>query len=57
MTTIIYSHGNSSDLSDCLPFLLELMNVRNVDIVVYDYTGYGASRKTEVSEESICKDL
>ena len=42
--TIIYSHGNSSDLSGGLSFLLELAEKRNINVVVYDYTGYGASK-------------
>ena len=42
-TTLIYSHGNSSDLSSGLSYLLEFMKIRNVNIIVYDYTGYGAS--------------
>ena len=49
-TTIIYSHGNSSDLSSGLSYLLDFMKIRNVNVIVYDYTGYGASEIAESTE-------
>ena len=38
---IIYSHGNSSDLSDAIVFLEGLALHYNIDVLGYDYSGYG----------------
>lgn len=55
--TIIYSHGNSSDLSDSVHFMLEFLTFFDVEVIQYDYTGYGESRLKGTSEESVCRDL
>ena len=44
-------------MSSGLSYLLDFMKVRNVNIIVYDYTGYGVSEIRKSSEESICRDL
>lgn len=62
LLTIIYSHGNSSDLLDSLYFLEMLLKKCQaeqffVNAVAYDYTGYGASFGEPISEESLVHDL
>ena len=54
--TIIYSHGNSSDLEDNLPFLTSLSNVLKCDVISYDYSGFGCSSGNP-SEDNIKSDL
>lgn len=39
----MYSHGNSSDLADAFLFFTKFTKCVKVDVVIYDYTGYGAS--------------
>ena len=54
--TLIYSHGNTSDLGDNLPFLTTLSNVLKCDVISYDYSGFGCSTG-KPSEEAINSDL
>lgn len=56
-STIIYSHGNSSDLSVSLRFVAALAELHKVNYIVYDYTGYGNSKLKETTPESIVQDL
>jgi pimeloyl-ACP methyl ester carboxylesterase len=41
--TILYSHGNAEDLQHSAPTFYELAATLRVNLVVYDYSGYGAS--------------
>eukprot|EP00898_Chlorokybus_atmophyticus_P002569 jgi/Chlat1/3312/Chrsp22S03471 len=41
--TLLFSHGNAVDLGQMRPFLLDLSAALNVNILGYDYTGYGTS--------------
>ena len=54
---IVYSHGNSSDLSESLTFLENLALTYGVDVVGYDYSGYGESRVSLIGEETVVRDL
>ena len=59
---IIYAHGNASDLFDSVGMMENIAAKLNMELVVFDYTGYGCSRaegeeKTEISEKSIRGDL
>lgn len=54
--TFIYSHGNSSDIGGCLAFAIMLSYYFTVNVVVYDYTGYGISSGTP-NEQKIYEDL
>jgi abhydrolase domain-containing protein 17 len=54
---VIYGHGNSSDMGDSLHFISRMAERFRAEYVVFDYTGYGASKKKEVGEEVIVKDL
>jgi fermentation-respiration switch protein FrsA (DUF1100 family) len=42
--TIIYSHGNASDCGAMFLIYVMMASVLHVNIVAYDYTGYGASK-------------
>ena len=52
---ILYSHGNSSDLSKVWKFSMNLAAIYEIDVVSYDYTGYGLS-PNKSSEKEICND-
>ena len=52
--TILYSHGNSADLSKCDNIIAKLSLDLNVNIVAYDYTGYGQNGKHGQCSESAC---
>ncbi|KAF0931098.1 hypothetical protein E2562_002460 [Oryza meyeriana var. granulata] len=41
--TLLYSHGNAADLGQMLGLFLELRAHLRVNIMSYDYSGYGAS--------------
>jgi abhydrolase domain-containing protein 17 len=41
--TIIFSHGNAEDLNTCYGWMRRLSRELNVNVVGYDYTGYGLS--------------
>jgi len=41
--TLLYSHGNAEDLGLIAPFLADLVRLLRVDVLCYDYAGYGLS--------------
>ncbi|KAM0825623.1 hypothetical protein ACQ4PT_069433 [Festuca glaucescens] len=41
--TLLYSHGNAADLGQMLGLFMELRSHLRVNIMSYDYSGYGAS--------------
>ena len=41
--TIIYSHGNATDIGAMFPMQVVLVHALNCNVVMYDYSGYGAS--------------
>lgn len=41
--TILYSHGNAEDLGQILPYIDLLADTCGVDVLAYDYCGYGIS--------------
>lgn len=41
--TILYSHGNAADLGQMHDLYVELSNMLRVNLLGYDYSGYGAS--------------
>jgi hypothetical protein len=55
-STIVFSHGNSSDLSTIYSFLIDLATVLKVDVVSYDYSGYGRS-EGRASENEVYHDI
>lgn len=40
-STIVYAHGNSSDMSDSLNFVEMLSQLIQAEYVIFDYSGYG----------------
>lgn len=45
--TLIYSHGNAEDLNTSYNFMLKLSVLLGVNVVGYDYSGYGESSGTQ----------
>jgi fermentation-respiration switch protein FrsA (DUF1100 family) len=50
--TILFSHGNAEDLGMIYDWFNDLARVLRVNIMAYDYTGYGKSRGTP--DETSC---
>lgn len=50
--TILYSHGNAEDLNSSFSWMRRLSRELNVNVVGYDYTGYGLS--TGIPSEHNC---
>ena len=44
-------------MGDSLYFVSKMATKFRAEWIVFDYTGYGESRKKEVGEQIICKDL
>ena len=42
--TILFSHGNAEDLGMIYDWFVTLAQELNVNVLAYDYTGYGKSR-------------
>lgn len=55
-TTVLFSHGNAQDLNLCYPFLRRLSRRMNVNVVAYDYSGYGASTGSWESSTAVFLD-
>jgi hypothetical protein len=41
--TILFSHGNAEDLNSCYHFMNQLSSLLNVNVMGYDFSGYGGS--------------
>ena len=54
--TIIYSHGNSSDLGSLYSSLIDIASILRCDVMAYDYTGYGQSEGV-ANERDIYSDI
>lgn len=52
---IVFSHGNGSDIATMFDYFKALANSCGVNVVGYDYIGYGLSRKALPSEQG-CYD-
>lgn len=53
---IIYSHGNAADCGSMLPRCMQMSDRLDMDILLYDYEGYGYSIG-EPSGNSIRSDI
>ena len=42
-STIIFSHGNGSDISHSAYFIKSLTYIHEAEYIAYDYSGYGES--------------
>ena len=54
--TLLYSHANAEDLADVYIWLKYLSKQLNVNVMGYDYTGYGQS-EGEPAEENCYADI
>jgi pimeloyl-ACP methyl ester carboxylesterase len=50
--TIVFSHGNATDLGRCIPYLKYLSRQLRVNVVGYEYLGYGLSNCCDSDNES-----
>ncbi|KAL5572834.1 hypothetical protein UlMin_022431 [Ulmus minor] len=55
-TTVLYSHGNGYDLGDIFSRLVAISSQMRVNIMAYDYSGYGQSTGL-ASEENTYADI
>lgn len=56
--TIIYSHGNATDIGAMYTFYIALARQLEVNVIAYDYTGYGPTIATHSpTEKQIYKDI
>ncbi len=56
MYTIIFSHGNATDLGQMFPIFAQMSKILQVNIIGYDYSGYGASTGSP-SEAQTYRDI
>ena len=49
--TILYSHGNAEDMSQISEYLREFSQKLNVNVILYDYSGYGLSDGSPSEQE------
>jgi alpha-beta hydrolase superfamily lysophospholipase len=54
---LIFSHGNGSDIGAMHRFCEHLCSALEMDVLVYDYPGYGHSSATKACEKKICASL
>lgn len=55
--TLLYSHGNATDIGVMFLFFVILSKVLECNVVVYDYTGYGASEGGPPSDQQMYEDI
>ena len=54
---LIYSHGNSYDIYESKNKMKKISNDLKIDVIIYDYCGFGLGKKVEPTEENMCRDL
>ncbi|KAJ8570058.1 hypothetical protein K7X08_006635 [Anisodus acutangulus] len=54
--TLLYSHGNAADIGQMFQFFIELSDRLHVNVMGYDYAGYGRSNG-EPSEQNTYADI
>mmetsp|Transcript_42628 Transcript_42628/g.62237 ORF Transcript_42628/g.62237 Transcript_42628/m.62237 type:complete len:365 (+) Transcript_42628:128-1222(+) len=52
--TILYSHGNAEDLGLIYDYLSDISTLLRVNIIAYDYTGYGLRKNDKKPSEESC---
>ena len=55
--TILFSHGNAEDLNSSYWFMERVAKGCDVNVMSYDYTGYGSCNDGEPSEEDVYADI
>jgi hypothetical protein len=51
--TILFSHGNAEDLNSAYYWMRKLSRDLDVNVMGYDYTGYGDNRSKYPERESL----
>ena len=55
---VVFSHGNASDLGTVLDYGYYIAKLYSVDVICYDYSGYGFSKsRMKPSEQTLYRDL
>ncbi|GBG26185.1 Monoacylglycerol lipase ABHD12 [Hondaea fermentalgiana] len=54
--TILFSHGNAEDIGLIFPWFCEVARILRVNVLAYDYTGYG-NNNLQPSEEDCYADI
>ncbi|KAI8022336.1 Alpha/beta hydrolase domain-containing protein 17C [Camellia lanceoleosa] len=54
--TVLYSHGNATDIGEMFSFITDLSDQLGVNVMAYDYSGYGRSTG-EASEGETYADI
>mmetsp|Transcript_34942 Transcript_34942/g.75303 ORF Transcript_34942/g.75303 Transcript_34942/m.75303 type:complete len:338 (+) Transcript_34942:109-1122(+) len=54
--TLLFSHGNSTDIGTMFPTLREMCNRLRISVFAYEYSGYGESTGY-ASEDNLCSDI
>ena len=52
---ILFSHNNADDIGICKNYCLWLSNITNINVLVYDYIGYGLSYNDSLNEYNLLK--
>jgi len=55
--TILFSHGNAEDLGMIYDWFYDFSRQLNVNVMAYDYTGYGKSSGSAPTEENVYADI
>lgn len=55
--TLLFSHGNGEDLRTCFEWMTELSRELNVNLLAYEYEGYGGNTATTSSEQGCYDDI
>jgi fermentation-respiration switch protein FrsA (DUF1100 family) len=55
--TILYSSGNVEDLGQKIKWVKDLSNSLNVNVLCYEYTGFGINRSSKPSEKHCYEDI
>jgi len=55
--TFLYSHANAEDIGTVYPWVKFLAKALHVNVLAYDYTGYGLSQPSTPSEENCYADI
>lgn len=55
--TLIFCHGNAGTINHRLPFLYNIVCSQSVNVVMFDYRGYGTSTDVDPSEDGLILDI
>ena len=57
--TLLFSHGNATDIGAMYPMFVMLARTLKINVVGYDYTGYGSSMDDGIrpTEKQVYKDI